>query len=394
MILIEIFLIIPIILFLIPVTLLLLQTICSMPSWKRPPIDGIKRPSVAVLIPAHNEEHGVTETILSIKSQLQPQDRILVIADNCSDGTANAVLLAGAEVCERTDLHNRGKGFALDFGVQNLKSNPPEVVIIIDADCTLSDGSIERLACAVQQTGGPAQSLYLMHAPVGSGAFKKIAEFAWMVKNYVRPLGFKRLGLPCQLMGSGMAFSWPMISNAALANGHVVEDLKLGLDLAKAGTPAFFCPDAKVISYFPVSNSGEKTQRARWEHGHMGMILSMAPEFLMTAVRKRNIGLLGLALDLCVPPIALVTIISLTLFILSATAAYFASFIWPLQLAIFLLAEISAVVFLCWWRYGKKIISFPELLTAPFYMLIKIPLYLRFFVHRQVEWIRTQRDHE
>jgi hypothetical protein len=56
----------------------------------------------------------------------------------------------------------------------------------------------------------------------------KVSEFAWCVKNLVRPLGYSNLGCPCQLMGTGMAFKWSTLSKADLANGNIVEDMKLG----------------------------------------------------------------------------------------------------------------------------------------------------------------------
>jgi cellulose synthase/poly-beta-1,6-N-acetylglucosamine synthase-like glycosyltransferase len=377
------------------VSLLLTQTICALPTWK-----GVAaavaagRPGVAILVPAHNEEQGIEATVQNIRRQLRQHDRILVVADNCSDATADAARRVGAEVCERTDLQQRGKGFALDFGVRHLENNPPEIVIIVDADCHLHDGAVDTLALAVQNSGRPAQAYYSMQAPHDSGPMKKIAEFAWMVKNYVRALGYKRLGLPCQLMGSGMAFSWPMISTAGLANGHVVEDLKLGMDLARTGCPAQYCPNAQVTSNFPVSTSGTTTQRARWEHGHMTMIAGTAPGLFIEAIRKRNLALFALTLDMCVPPIALLTLLVAAGFIAGGVAAWYADMAWSLYAAVILLFELTIAILLCWWRYGRQIISFRELLAAPWYVLRKIPLYLGFFIRRQVEWVRTQRDHE
>ena len=58
------------------------------------------------------------------------------------------------------------------------------------------------------------------------------------MKNWVRPLGLSNLNLPCQLMGTGMAFPWELIRSANLASGSIVEDTKLGLELASGRTPA------------------------------------------------------------------------------------------------------------------------------------------------------------
>ncbi len=259
---------------LVPVSVLFVQVLAALPAYQPRAMPSGRRPSVAVLVPAHNEALMIADTLRAIVPQLVAGDRLLVVADNCSDDTAKIAVAAGAEVIERFDSERRGKGYALDFGVRHLERNPPEVVLIIDADCAIDSGAIDRLARLCLETGRPVQALYLMHSPEGAGLKTRIAEFAWLVKNHVRALGFHRLGLPCQLMGTGMAFPWAAISTAALASGHIVEDLKLGIDLARAGTPALFCPEARVTSYFPATAEGIAGQRTRWEHGHLGVILS------------------------------------------------------------------------------------------------------------------------
>ena len=100
-----------------------------------------------------------------------------------------------------------------------------------------------------------------MTAPDQSTINYQMAEFAWRVKNWVRPLGLSALGLPCQLMGTGMAFPWAVIRSAKLASGQIVEDLNLGLDLAMAGSPPIFCPSAQVTSRFPISAAAAERQR-------------------------------------------------------------------------------------------------------------------------------------
>ena len=166
----------------------------------------------------------------------------------------------------------------MDFGLQFLaRNNPPDVLIIIDADCQVSPDCLNILARQAQNTNRPVQALYLMHAPENKSLTQAIAEFAWLVKNQVRPLGLKRLGLPCQLMGTGMAFPWAVIDRADLAHGDMVEDMKLGIDLALQGYAPLFCPDTLVSSEFPSSEQVSDKQRTRWEHGHMATILIESP---------------------------------------------------------------------------------------------------------------------
>ena len=73
-------------------------------------------------------------------------DRLIVVADNCSDDTRQIATDAGAEVISRDDAERRGKGFAMDFGVRHLTVDPPEVVIFVDADCLPDADSMSRIA--------------------------------------------------------------------------------------------------------------------------------------------------------------------------------------------------------------------------------------------------------
>src|SRR5216684_5961806 len=75
-----------------------------------------RRGTVAVLIPAHDEEKGILTTLNDIKPQLRPNDRLLVVADNCTDDTAAIAASGGAEVTVRSDPSKIGKGYALDSG--------------------------------------------------------------------------------------------------------------------------------------------------------------------------------------------------------------------------------------------------------------------------------------
>ncbi len=350
------------------------------------------RPALAVLVPAHDEGAGIGATLASVIAQLRAGDRVLVVADNCSDDTAERARQAGAEVLIRHDEQRRGKGYALDAGVRQLSLDVPALVVVVDADCLLAPHALDRLARRCAETGRPVQGLYLMRAPAGSTLKTRIAEFAWAVKNRARALGLARAGLPCQLMGSGMAFPWHLIADAALASADLVEDLRLGLDFARAGQAPLFCPEALFTSQFPLNAQGLQSQRTRWEHGHLAMLLRAGPRLLLAALRDRNAGLCALTLDMCVPPLALLVLLSVASCALGLLAWAWtgAALPWSLGLAAPLLLALAVLA--AWLRFGRAILSGRELAYAPVYALVKIPLYLKFLVRRQLKWVRSERD--
>jgi cellulose synthase/poly-beta-1,6-N-acetylglucosamine synthase-like glycosyltransferase len=351
-----------------------------------------QRPRVAVLMPAHDEALGISQALHSLLPQLLATDRLVVIADNCSDNTASVAAAAGAEVIERRDPMKRGKGFALDFGVRHLEHNPPEIVIIADADCCFSAGAIDRLARDCHARGRPVQGLYLMLSPEGAGTRTRVAQFAWLVKNLVRPTGLLALGLPCHLMGTGMAFPWACIRTAELATGHIVEDLQLGLDLARRGEPTQFCPDVLVTSYFPQSDDGLRSQRTRWEHGHLGLILTEAPRLLRSGVLDFDARIIALALDLMVPPLALFVMLAALNVMLAGAFAVLCGRAAPFALASATLGLVGLSVLVSWIRYGQHVISLYALTFSPVYALRKVPIYIGFLWSRQLDWVRSKRD--
>lgn len=353
-----------------------------------------------ILMPAHNEASGLEAVIRALLPHLNARTRLLVVADNCTDNTAEIVRAIAAEqhpvdVVERHDPNLRGKGYALDFGVRHLRDDPPDVVLILDADCQVADDAIPILVAQCLDLQRPIQALYLMRNQPGAATKGRLAEFAWCVKNLVRPLGYYRLGMPCQLMGTGMAFTWAQISRARLNTGHIVEDMQLGLDLARENSAPCFCPQALVTSYFPLSSEGVQAQRTRWEHGHLGVIVSEVPSLLWQSLRRMNLPLLAMALDLCVPPLALLVLL------LVAAVALCAGFWWftgtgglALQLTASSLALLTLSVLLAWARFGREIIGLKQLCSIPLYVVAKIPLYALFLIKRQASWVRSKRDGE
>lgn len=375
----------------VPVLVLATETFAALFSrdTKSPP-DA--RPSLAVLMPAHDEAEGIGQTLASLLPQLAPADRLLVVADNCSDGTMAIAAAAGATVIERRDLIRRGKGYALDFGMRHLAADAPQIVVIADADCDFAPGALDTLARACLASGHPEQALYLMRSPSDAGIATRIAEFAWIVKNQVRPVGLRRLGLPCQLMGSGMAFPWDILRRVNLASGHLVEDLQMGLDLAHEGHAPRFCPQAQISSVFPTSQSGLASQRRRWEHGHLSVIASRALPTLLVGLRRADLGLIALGLDLLVPPLALLLLLALGCLLVDAVWAITTGRWLPLSITAGACAALGLTVVVCWAGWGHQAVTASQLARAPLYALRKIPLYLRFFKRRQTDWVRSQRN--
>jgi len=348
---------------------------------------------LAVVVPAHNEALVIGVPLASVASQLSESDRLVVIADNCTDETGRIAESAGAQVLYRTDTERRGKSYALDFAIRHLAADPPDAVIFVDADCIAAPGSLRAIAEVCLSRQRPVQARYDLDVPAAEPSDGlKVASFAWTVKNHLRPLGLNRLGFPCQLMGTGMAFPWDVISKANLNTGEIVEDLALGLELAAAGKAPIFFPDALVTSQFPVSREGQQTQRARWETGHLRMIWRRTPRLLLLGILRGNRDLIVLAADASIPPL---TLLCLSIGVTLPTACILAVLggsLLPLGISLAAAGALTLSVGLAARQLPRNTRSINVLGLIVGYAASKFAIYAGAVTGKRIEWVRSKRD--
>ena len=348
-----------------------------------------------IIIPAHNEASVINETLDKLLAETEThQDRVLVVADNCSDDTAQLARRAGVEVIEREDADYRGKGYALSFAMNYLQhsAQAPKVVIIFDADCHLVPGSLRALKECCYRSGKPVQSAYRLLAPEGAGIGNRISEFAIRVKNLVRNRGLSRMGFPAVLTGTGMAFPFHALSRVELASGELAEDMKLGIDLTLAGYPTQYFGQAEVLSVLPQADAAIATQRERWEHGHLTVMKTYLPRLLKSMLATRNWQLAGVFFDLLIPPLSLLVMITGSLMVLALVVSLLAGTGLLALYAVVLLLLVAAFTAIAWWYHGRDLLSGSDFLKLPLYVLKKLALYKKFFVNPQKAWVRTSRD--
>jgi cellulose synthase/poly-beta-1,6-N-acetylglucosamine synthase-like glycosyltransferase len=344
------------------------------------------------LVPAHDEALGIGATLETLLPQLTEKDRIVVVADNCSDETAAISRSFGVTVIERQDTELLGKGYALDYGLRFIEKEPPDVVVVVDADCIVHQGTIEQIACLAVAVARPVQVTYLMEQPTNPGPKDAVSALAFMVKNLVRPSGLARLNLPCLLTGTGMAFPWSVLQNVTLASSNIVEDMQLALDLAISGSAPIFCQSGRVIGRLPAQTQAAKSQRTRWEHGHLQTLLTQVPKLFQASIRQKRFDLLALALDLCIPPLSVLVMI----WVAVTGSAVFAATLGASWVPTIILVLEGLLIFIsivgAWAKFGRADLPMLTLLAVPFYVLWKIPLYFSFLLRRQTKWVRTERD--
>ncbi len=380
-------------LLLVPILVLFIECIAAVVLRRRTAAAQVPaRPRIAVLVPAHDEAIGIGATLERLLPQMLDGDRLIVIADNCTDETAAIARMHGATVIERQDAQNLGKGYALDYGLKFLAVDPPDVVVMVDADCIVTDGAIAKISCLAAAEQKPVQANYLLTQSNSPKPEAAVSILAFTVKNLVRPFGLYQLRLPCLLTGTGMAFPWSVIHQVSLASSNIVEDMQLTLDLLVTGYPSVFCADAEVTGSLPEHKQAAESQRTRWEHGHLQTLFSQVPRLLKVGISQKRFDVLALALDLCVPPLSLLVMLWAATMVAAIADSLFFKTYGSLILLAFqgLLILISITV--AWARFARHTLPLGTLLSVPLYVLWKVPLYLAFLVKPQTKWIRTARS--
>ncbi len=353
---------------------------------------SLHRPRIDILMPAHNEAIGIAQTLNTVLHQLVEGDRLIVIADNCDDQTAAIAKSMGVTVTHRNNLEQQGKGYALAHGLTMISADPPEIVIILDADCTVNLGTIDQIARAAIAEQRPVQALYLMRQPAHPGPKAAVSALAFIVKNWVRPRGLDCLGFPCFLTGTGMAFPWAVINSVSLGTGNIVEDMQLAVDLAIAGYPPKFCFAGQVTGQLPQQARATVTQRMRWEHGHLKTLLTQVPRLWTAGYQQKRVDLLAMAGELSIPPLSLLVMLWGALTAIAGLAGKLGLPGWPLQLLEVEGLGLLSSILVAWLRFARDRLPLQVLLAVPLYLLWKIPLYFAFLLRPQTRWIRTARD--
>jgi 1,2-diacylglycerol 3-beta-glucosyltransferase len=349
----------------------------------------------AVLVPAHDEAEGIGATIASLQAVVYPREsyRVIVVADNCTDGTAARARASGAIVLERTDPERRGKGYALSDAFDAvLAGADTDAVVVVDADSTVSPDVLAACDAALQRGAQAIQVDYGVRNPSDSWRTRLLA-IGFTLFHGVRSLARELLGLSCGLRGNGMCFRTELLRRVPPRAYSIVEDVEYGAQLALAGVRVAYVHDAHVWGEMPAVGSFAGSQRARWEEGRREVTRRYVAPLLRAALARRSLLPLDLALDLLVPPLSRIAavVVGGGLFGLASAASGAPA---ALAVAPWAVGAVSLAVYVARGCFltGHAARSVADLAWAPAYVTWKIALRACRAGARQNEWVRTTRQ--
>jgi len=361
----------------------------------RPPHAVEPRVRFDVVVPAHDEEQGIAATVRSLLAIDYPPElrRVVVVADNCSDATADRARQAGAEVLVRQDRERRGKGYALEYAfAASLAGGRVDAVVVVDADSDVSRNLLRAFAARLE-AGAPAiQAYYGVRNPDASWRTRLMAV-ALAMFQLLRSLGRERLRCSTGLRGNGMCFSVRVLEEVPHEAFSIVEDLEYGIRLGLAGHRVHFAGEAHVLGDMAVGGEAASVQRRRWEGGRLQMATRFGVPVLLRGLRAGDRVLVDLGLDLLVPPFAYLGAAAAAGTAASLLASWLAGhLLWPVWPWVASLAALILYVVRGWWLSGTGIRGLMGLAAAPAYLMWKLGLMLRSRKGASQAWVRTPRD--
>ncbi|HZM17000.1 MAG TPA: glycosyltransferase family 2 protein [Candidatus Krumholzibacteria bacterium] len=274
-----------------------------------------------LVIPAHDEEEALPETLHACAALEYPHSLydVLVVADNCSDGTASVARALGARCLERQDPAQRGKGYALAWAFRHLESEDFDAVVVLDADCSLDPRALRVFDARLQQGAQAVQAAYVATNPTESPISYVVALGRHLENNFFYAPKTP-LGLAVLLRGTGMVLRKEVLARLPWRAHSVAEDVEYSLDLVENDVPVVFEASVAVWSRFPASRQQLGVQRSRWAGGNWELARRRALPLWWAGWRRRSLARLDAAWTLVVQsrPFVLLELLAVLLVAMAA----------------------------------------------------------------------------
>jgi len=295
---------------------------------KKRPVDGKGHDCrFALCVPAHNEAKVIGYTLQQLGKIDYPADKfdVFVIADNCTDDTADLVRQSGFECLERHDEEKRGKGFALEWGIDRILSsaNKYHAVVIVDADCYLDFQSLHVFGKYLHSGREVLQANFKI-----TNCDENPMTFVACLGNFIENSLFyspkSRIGVPCFLQGTGMVISREVLLTHPWSAFSNSEDLEYSLSLIRENIAVTFVDDAHVHTLTPSTKEQLQVQRTRWASGTIALGKSQGLSLCFEGIRYRNFSLIDAGIGIMTASHPLMLLGALVAFLFASVSLWVA----------------------------------------------------------------------
>ena len=382
--------------FLFPLAYLLLMAIGALRPAPTPEIHH-RAPSTRfmIIIPAHDESAVIRATVSRLLAIDYPSPlfSIYIIADHCSDNTAEVARHAGAVVLERNEGPRTGKGAALSWAFETiLKKDQCDATVIFDADTRVAPDFLRVMDWRLSQGDRVIQGQHIIRNPDQSW-FPALTWAMFLIDNRFQNLGRSNLGWSAKNMGDSICFRADILRQLGWGEG-LTEDYHLRYKLLLNGIRIAYEPAAIGYGEAPITWDRARAQRARWLRGAHDTSQQFVKHLIVEAMKKRSLAMLDGALQASFPSFSTLSLLSLFFLIIQISINYLIQPIFPLPLIGAWAAMVVAL--LTYPLIGLALERAPfrayiAILLGPYFILWRTWLALvSRFGRKQVTWIRTE----
>ena len=323
-----------------------------------------------VLVPAHNEERVIGGGLQAINAARRSHDLVVVVADRCTDQTAEIARSFGAFVLERGSDERPGRAAARQAGMEFARSLEWDAVLMLDADSVIEPGFF--VECERHLASGAMAVQARSESGRGRTWAAEASLAAFTLQGITIPRGRDRLGVSVRLRGTGMAIR----REVALAHrfrAPASEDLFFTLDLLLEGVRCRHIDAARLRSQGASTWEAFGGQKVRYEAGRMAAARAYVPALLRRGFGRRDPACLEAAWFLISPPFAL-GVLSLLLgaWLAVIAGALTTAAVFLAALALFAVALFTGLIQA---RAGLR--TWLALCAAPWYLAWKTVVQLR-----------------
>ncbi len=266
-------------------------SLCSLIKLKEKPLLKKKNHKFMAIIPAHNEEDVIVNLIESLKNQNYPKELfdIYVIADNCTDNTAELARNAGAIVYERFDSTKKTKGYAMQwFLAQKIEEDADyDAFCVFDADNIVDKDFILNMNKKLCQGETVVQGYRDIKNPTDNWITAGYAIFYWTMNRFYH-LARYNLGLSPLINGTGFMVKFDIVKPEGWNTKTLTEDIEFSLKNIINGNKLGWAVDAKVYDEQPVGFVQSWKQRTRWTVGHIQCIKEYTKPLAVAVKEKKT----------------------------------------------------------------------------------------------------------
>ncbi len=250
----------------------LIISACALIQFKEKPLIKNKKHKFMMILPAHNEASVIGALVESLQALDYPKELydIYVIADNCTDNTAQIAKDLGAIVYERFDEKRKTKGFAMQWFLnQKIKENADyDAFCVFDADNVVDKNFLNAMNKKLCQGEEIVQGYRDIKNPADSWISAGYALFYWMMNRFYH-LARYNLGLSPLINGTGFMVDFNLIKPTGWDTITLTEDIEFSLKNIAKGRKLGWATDAIVYDEQPTEFKQSWSQRSRWTVGHL-----------------------------------------------------------------------------------------------------------------------------